>query len=226
MAKNSYTTLTKRGLVSKANSTTVIVTSIAAFFIIFLLVGSKTLFGQATYQNRVATAKTVALRQLKVDIDASKSLVESYTKFNSASVNIIGGSSVGSGANDGPNSRIVLDALPSSYDFPALVTSLEKIVNNRGLTIQSIQGVDDEVAQQVNVSSTTPQPVAIPFQIVISGNYSAIQALINDFQNSIRPFQILKESVSGGESNMTLTLTAQTYYQPAKILNLGSKLVK
>lgn len=226
MAKNNYTTLTKRGLVSKANSTTVIVTSIAAFFIIFLLVGSKTLFGQATYQNRVSTAKTVALRQLKADIDASKSLVESYTKFNSASVNIIGGSSIGSGANDGPNSRIVLDALPSSYDFPALVTSLEKIVNNRGLTIQSIQGVDDEVAQQVNISSTSPQPVAIPFQIVISGNYSALQALINDFQNSIRPFQILKESVSGGESNMTLTLTAQTYYQPAKILNLGSKLVK
>lgn len=226
MAKNSYTTLTKRGLVSKANSTTVIVTSIAAFFIIFLLVGSKTLFGQATYQNRVATAKSLALRQLKADITASKSLVQSYTKFNSASVNIIGGSSTGGGANDGPNSRIVLDALPSSYDFPALVTSLEKIVNNRGLTIQSIQGVDDEVAQQVNVSSTTPQPVAIPFQIVISGNYSAIQALINDFQNSIRPFQILKESVSGGESNMTLTITAQTYYQPAKILNLGSKIVK
>lgn len=226
MAKNSYTALTKRGLVSKANSTIVIVTSVAAFLIIFLVVASKTLFGQAMYQNRVATAKSVALQQLKADISASKSLVAAYTKFNSASVNIIGGSSDGSGSNDGPNSRIVLDALPSSYDFPALVTSLEKVVGSRGLTIQSIQGVDDEVAQQLNVSSTTPQPIAIPFQVVISGNYAAIQALIGDFQNSIRPFQVQKESISGGESNMTLTLTAQTYYQPAKVLNLGSKLVK
>lgn len=226
MAKNTYTALTKRGLVSKANSTIVIVTSVAAFLIIFLLVASKTLFGQAMYQDRVATAKSVALGQLKADITASTSLVTAYNKFNGASVNIIGGSSTGGGANDGPNSRIILDALPSSYDFPALVTSLEKVVGTRGLTIQSIQGVDDEVAQQLNISSPTPQPWPMPFQIVISGNYVAIQALISDFQNSIRPFQIQKESISGGESNMTLTLTAQTYYQPAKILNLGSKLVK
>ena len=226
MADNTYKTLTKRGLVLKANSTIVVVTSVAAFVIIFLLVASKTLLGQAMYQNRVATQKKVALVQIKADITTSKSLISSYDAFNNAAVNIIGGSSVGTGANDGPNSRIILDALPSSYDFPALVTSLEKIVSTRGLTINGIQGVDDEVAQQTNVSSPTPQPIAIPFQIVAKGNYAAIQALIGDFQNSVRPFQIQKETISGGETDMTLTITAHTYYQPAKTLNVGSKLVK
>lgn len=226
MADNTYKTLTKRGLLLKANSTIVIVTSIAAFVIIFLLVASKTLLGQAMYQNRVASQKKVALVQIKTDITTSKSLVSSYNAFNDAPVNIIGGSLVGSGANDGSNSRIVLDALPSSYDFPALVTSLEKVISSRGISIQSIQGVDDEVAQQVNQSSPTPQPIAIPFQIVVKGNYDAIQALIGDFQNSVRPFQILKETISGSEADMTLTITAQTYYQPAKTLNVGSKIVK
>lgn len=226
MANNTYTTPTKRGLVLKTNSTIVIVTAVAAFAIIFLLVASKTLLGQAMYQNRVAGEKKIALIQLKTDITASKALITSYNTFNGAAQNIIGGSPAGSGANDGPNSRIVLDALPSSYDFPALVTSLEKIIATRGLSIQTIQGTDDEVAQLANQSSTLPSPIAMPFQITINGNYAAIQALINDFQNSIRPFQIQKETLSGSESNMTLTLTAQTYYQPAKVFNIGSKVVK
>ena len=226
MANNTYTTLTKRGLVLKTNSSIVIVTAVAAFAIIFLLVASKTLFGQAVYQDRVAGEKKIALTQLKTDMTASKALVTSYNTFNGATQNIIGGSSTGSGANDGPNSRIVLDALPSSYDFPALVTSLEKIIASRGLSIQTIQGTDDEVAQLANQSSTTPAPIPMPFQVTINGNYAAIQALINDFQNSIRPFQIQKETLSGSESNMTLTLTAITYYQPAKVFNIGSKVVK
>jgi len=226
MADKNYKTLTKRGLVLKANSAIVIVTSVAAFIIIFLLVASKTLFGQAAYQNRIASQKKAALVQIKADIASSKGLVSSYDTFNKVPVNIIGGNSVGSGPNDGPNSRIILDALPSSYDFPALITSIEKIISTRGLTVDSIQGIDEEVAQQSNQSSPNPQPVPVPFQVTVKGNYAAVQALIGDFQNSIRPFQIQKETISGGESDMTLDLTVQTFYQPAKSLNVGSKIVK
>lgn len=225
-AEDKPKTLTKRVLVDKTNSTIVLVTAVAAFIIIFTLVASKTLLGQATYQNHVASQKKATLTQIKADITASKALVTSYTAFNDASQNIIGGASNGNGANDGPNSRIILDALPSSYDFPALVTSLEKIMTTRGLSIQSIQGTDDEVAQQSNQSSPSPKPVVMPFQVTVTGNYTALQSLIDDFQNSIRPFQILTESLSGDESNMTLTISAQTYYQPAKVLNIGSKVVK
>jgi len=226
MADKNYKTLTKRSLVLKANSTIVVVTSVAAFIVIFLLVASKTLFSQAVYQNRVSSHKLIALVQIESDIKAGNDLASSYATFNKSQLNIIGGSLVGSGPNDGSNARIVLDALPSSYDFPALVTSLEKIIANRGLTINSITGVDDEVAQQTNQSSLTPQPIAIPFQVQVNGSYAAVQALINDFQNSIRPFVVQKETISGSESNITLNLTAQTYYQPAKILNIESKIVK
>jgi hypothetical protein len=219
-------TPTKRVLVDKANTVIVTVTAVAAFVIIFSLVASKTLLSQAMYQNRVAGAKKDTLALLKKDITASNDLVASYKAFNSADPNIIGGSSTGDGANDGSNARIVLDALPSSYDFPALVTSLEKIITARGLTIQSIQGSDDEVAQQGNQSSATPEPIAMPFQVTITGNYTAMQDLIDDFQNSIRPFQIQTESLSGDENSMTMTLNAQTFYQPEKDLNIGNKVVK
>lgn len=218
--------LSKRVLVNKANSNIVLVAAAASFVVIFSLVASKTLISQMNYQNHVISAKKTALKQLKSDIQATGPLVTSYKIFDGTLQNIIGGTSTGTAANDGTNSTLILDALPSKYDFPALATSIEKLISARGLQIQDIQGTDDEVAQSANQSSTTPKPVPMPFQLTVLGNYTALQGLIADFQNSIRPFQIQSVDLSGAESNMTLTLTAQTFYQPEKDLNITTKVVK
>lgn len=217
---------TKRRLLNKTNSTIVTVTAVAAFIIIFCLVASKVLLGQAMYQNRVAAAKKQTVNTLKSDIAATNDLVVAYKAFDGKDQNIIGGSSTGNAGNDGSNSKIVLDALPSSYDFPALATSLEKIITNRGLTIQSITGTDDEIAQQGNQGSASPQPVPMPFSIAVSGRYEDIQKLVADLQNSVRPFQIQTVILNGSQDNMNLTITAQTFYQPEKDLSITSKVVK
>lgn len=217
----------KRALIDKANSTVVVITSVAAFITVFSLVATKTLVGQAAYQNRVLKAKHTAVTQLKSDITASDELKNSYQAFVSTGQNAIGGNPDGTGAQDGNNAKIILDALPSSYDFPALATSLEKIITGtNGLTITSITGTDDEVNQSTNQSSGTPQPVPMPFQVSVTGNYQAIQGLIGVFEHSIRPFQIQTMDLSGDQNNLSLTLTAQTYYQPAKSLNITTKVVK
>jgi len=225
-ASKTTTLSSKRSLVNKANSSIVTVTAIAAFVIVFSLVASKTLFGQAMYQNRIASAKKQTLSTLKSDITATKDLTSHYQAFDGSDSNIIGGTRTGTGSNDGGNSKVVLDALPSAYDFPALATSLEKIITNRGLTIDSITGTDDEVAQQSNQSSSAPQAVTIPFSLAVSGNYTSIKGFIDDLQNSIRPFQILTLTASGSEDSMNLSLTAQTYYQPEKDLNITTKVIK
>lgn len=217
----------KRALIDKTNSTVVLVTSIAAFVTVFSLVATKTLVSQAAYQNRVLKAKHVAVNQLKSDITASGQLKTSYEAFIGTGQNVLGGSPTGTGAQDGNNAQIILDALPSAYDFPALATSLEKIITStNGLTITSITGTDDEVNQSANSSSTSPQPVPMPFQVSVTGNYQAIQSLINQFEHSIRPFQIQTFDLSGDQNNLTLNLTAQTFYQPAKSLNISTKVVK
>lgn len=226
MATESKGTSIKHTLVDKANSRIVITVAIASFLSVFSLVSAKTLFSQATYQNKVISAKKDSLKQVKANVEASSRLVAAYTAFNDTPQNVIGGSSTGEGGKDGPNSKIVLDALPSVYDFPALATSLEKVITDRGLTIQSIQGVDDQVVQQENKSSTNPVPVAIPFQFTVSGGYKPVQKLISDLQHSIRPFQVQTLTLGGSQDSMTLTITAQTYYQPAKNLNITEKVVK
>lgn len=217
---------TKRALIDKANTTVVVVTSVAAFVFVFSLVATKTLISQAAYQNRVISAKKTAVNQLKSDISASNQLKSAYQAFTNTTQNVIGGNPGGNGPQDGDNAKIILDALPSSYDFPALTTSLEKLLTNANVQIGSITGTDDQVAQSGNTSSATPQPVEMPFQISVNGDYTGVQSLINEFEHSIRPFQIQSLQISGSQGKLTMNLNAQTFYQPAKSLNINTKVVK
>jgi hypothetical protein len=218
MAKS--TTFTKRTLITQANKKVVIMTSVAAFLVVFSLVASKTLISQIAYQNKVISKEKVAETQLKTDLSARNNLVNSYQAFTSTPQNVLGGNPTGTGSQDGNNSKIVLDALPSTYDFPALATTLEAIIDSQNLQIEGITGVDEELTEQGNQQSSNPAPVAMPFQIQVAGTYQSIQNLMTIFQQSIRPFQVQTVDLSGNEGDMTATITAQTFYQPEKIFGI------
>jgi hypothetical protein len=225
MAKTA--SLTKRALIGKANSTIVVATATAAFLIVFCGVASKTLISQASYQTRVIAAKKKALSTLQSDLNARDSLVASYKTFVGTPQNVLGGNPDGSGDQDGDNAKIVLDSLPSKYDFPALTTSLEKLITSQGLNIQGITGVDEEITQAVNQAAAgEPQPIALPFQVQVSGSYESIKSLVNVFERSIRPIQVQKIEINGSEGSMIATIDAQTFYQPEKTLNILSEVVK
>ena len=216
----------KRLMIDQANAKIVAYVSVAAFIVVFSLVATKTLISQASYQNHVISKKRAAVTQLKADISATGQLKTAYDAFTGASQNVLGGNTSGTGAQDGNNAKIVLDALPSSYDFPGLTTSLEALLGGQGVAITNITGTDDEVAQSTNQSSVTPQPVPMPFSVSVQGDYASIQNVINALQNSIRPMQLLTLNLSGNQDKLTLTVTAQTYYQPAKSLNINKVIVK
>ncbi len=218
---------TKRLAISKAQAQMVAVVAGAAFVTVFCLIASKAVFSTNQYQGRVTKQKETAHKQLQQNLAAFDSLVASYKKFDSQGTNVIGGSKSGGGDNDGSNSKIILDALPSSYDFPALASSVEKVLNDRHLKIADITGTDDQLAQQGNISSATPTATPMPFSFGISNaNYTSVQDLIKALQSSIRPIQIDTLDLSGGASDMKLELSVHTYYQPAKDVNISTKVVK
>ncbi|MEO7363886.1 MAG: hypothetical protein ABIV43_00045 [Candidatus Saccharimonadales bacterium] len=226
MATHKPRISTKRTAISKANAQMVLVVSIASFVTVFSLVATKTVLSQNSYQNKVIKAKDTAHQQLLRNISAADSLIDSYNKFVAPAANIIGGQTSGVGDRDGDNGKIVLDALPSSYDFPALASSLEKILSSQSLKVSSIAGIDDQVNQETNLSSPTPEAVPMPFSFsVANANYDAIQSLIKTLESSIRPIQVDTLTISGGGSNMQASITAHTYYQPAKNLQITSEVV-
>lgn len=202
-------------------------TAVGAFIVVFSIVASKTLFSQMVYQNHVIDQKKKALTTLKNDINAVDTLKDSYKTFVNTPQNVLNGNPIGTGDQDGDNAKIVLDALPSNYDFPALLTSIEKLVTTQGLQIQGITGTDDQATQGAESSSNTPQPVAMPFQVRVSGSYQGIKGLMSVFERSIRPIQVQKIEISGDkDGTMVAVIDAQTFYQPAKNLNIKTKVVK
>jgi len=212
----------KHKQVDKAQSMIFGIVIAASIITVFALVAAKSFLGQAIYLGKVVNGKEKALKQLTSNEDAVNSLVSAYKAFASQDPNLIGGSSQSTGGRNGDNGRLVLDALPSKYDFPALTTSLEKMLT--GYNIGSITGSDDSLAQEQNTA--TVAPVDMPFSINVTADYTGLQSLLGTFEKSIRPFQITKLSISGTNSDLKIDMAAKTFYQPEKSLKITNEVVK
>jgi hypothetical protein len=217
---------TKRLAISQANTQIVTVVAIASFVTVFCLVASHAVWGQTQYQSRVTKADNAAHQQLLQNVQAFSNLSVAYQAFDSSPSNIIGGTSNGTGANDGENAKIILDALPSSYDFPALTSSIEKILTDGNFTISGITGTDEQLTEPTQ-QNANPQPIPIPFGFsVTNANYTSVQQLMMTLQNSIRPIQIDSLTLSGASNSMQLTVVAHTFYQPGKALGITKEEVR
>ena len=142
------------------------------------------------------------------------------------SQNAIGGNPAGTGPQDGNNEKIILDALPSSYDFPALATSLENILTSQAQTIQGISGIDDAINQANSQTSSSPQPQPMPFELSVKGNYDGMRNVVTALERSIRPIKVKTITMNGGKNEITMVVTAETYFQPQKSLNISTKVIQ
>ena len=201
--------------IDKANMQVVIAVAAAAAIVIFAIIASLSLFNKMKYQNKVISLRSKANKQLEANIVATTALVKSYEAFDGAAESVIG--------NSDKNSTVVLNALPSKYDYPALLSSLEALISNSGSKITSITGTDDAANAQNN--SIAPKPVEIPFEITASGNYASSQKLVTDLERSTRPFQITALTLTGKDAELTTVVKAKTYYQPETKLGIKEELV-
>lgn len=218
---------TKRVAISKANAQMVIIVAVAAAVTVFCLVASRAVLTQNIYRSKVVKEKTVAHKQLQTNIKTFNELRDTYQSFDDNPQNIIGRSSAEAGDNTGSNSKIILNSLPSTYDFPALTSSLEKVLKDGSLKVHGIEGTDDQIAQQANVSSATPVAVPIPFSFSIEeADYTSVQKLIAKLQSSVRPIVVDSIKLDGPANKMQLNMSAHTFYQPGKTVNITKKVVK
>ncbi len=224
---------------TEANNMMLIVVALASMVIAFSLLSSKALLSQSGFQHKVLKEKNKAIADLKRNIDSANTLKTQYDVFEKQNPNIIGGqgniNTTANGPSDGDNARIVGDSLPSQYDFPALTSSLEKIVDNDHLAVQGIGATDNgqtlgstaDSTAGTSTSSTSGQSQAQPiaFSITVHTDYNTGLTLIKDFERSIRPVDISSLSLSGSSNNMNLSIQANTYFQPGVTLQIGQKVV-
>lgn len=205
----------------KDKTTIIVMVSIAAFAVIAALMICRGLWNQNAYLGKVTDKKEDAVEQLRTNQEAVVELTESYNDFISQNPNLLIGDKNGTGERDGPNDALILDALPNKYDFPAVTASVEKLLT--GYAINSISGVDDLVAQQ---AATNTGYTEIPFEVEAQTNYDGFKSIITSFNKSIRPFHMTKLDVLGTNDSLQVTISAKTFYQPERGLQVTQEEVQ
>jgi Tfp pilus assembly protein PilO len=213
--KDNFKLSNKHLKIDKANQLILIAASISIAAVMFSVIASQALIKQMKYQNLVISKRNQANNQLAKNVKAVQPLVASYETFDGSPESVLGSKE--------KNSKIVLDALPSKYDFPALATSLEGIMAGSGVKIDGISGTDDEASAAQD--SASPAPIEIPFSLSGTGNFGSVQKLIADLQRSIRPVQINNLSFTGSDSTLQISVSAKTYYQPERKLEIKESVV-
>jgi Pilus assembly protein, PilO len=211
---------TKQTLVDKDNTFILFLLATTSAVTIFCLVSANSLYAKMNYQNKVIGIKNNAANQLDSNYNASQNLTSSYQKFQAQSVPVKGVQS---------NAVMVLDALPSKYDFPALFTSLSARMLSDKLIEKNLTATDN----QVNALQSSPDPklVAMPFSISGEGSIMSIESYISDLENSIRPMVIsnividIGQTTGSSQSIPKLDIKATTYYQPEKTFKIVNKTV-
>lgn len=120
----------------------------------------------------------------------------------------------------GPNGtalQVIIDALPTENNQAAFATSMQnEVLGPTGATISSFS-VNE---QQKTIAPTATQAGSFDFSFVISGSYAQIQQALRNMERSIRPMTVNTVDLQGSFSNMQASISATTYYQPVKDIQL------
>lgn len=140
--------------------------------------------------------------------------------------------------------QVVLDALPSDANSSALGASLDKkLINDPALRIDtllvdpvagvesddSISGASAAATSTSTSSSSSVSSHVIHFTLTVSAessNVNALRAMLQRFERSIRAIDINKLTVEGQGTRVAMTVDANAFYEPAKTVELKTKVVK
>lgn len=215
------TGLKKRQQIEVAGRTMFVWVAIAAVALSVCIATGQYLFTKWDYNNKVISKKTTAAQTLANNVVNAQKLKEQVDNLTANQAL----ASVKTNASD-PNTKSVLDALPTVFDSAALATSLQQVILSRsGVSVESIS-VPPDVAAVEGDAAAVAGPQEMKFSIVVVGTYDKIKALVNDLNRTIRPMKIKTLTLNGSDANLRATLDVVTYYQPAKSVSLTEEVVK
>lgn len=194
---------TKRAHIGKSNNVIFISVIIASMVVTISLVSLSFLFKQYQYNQKVINAENKTVKTLESNLVSVENLKTTRSSLNTSSM----------------SEQRILNAMPVSFDYPALASAMDKLASDSKVNLQGSIGSDTSVSSQP--PSNNPQSVQIPLTLQVSGNYSNIKKYIKNLELSIRPISVQSITLSGTNSTMQANIVAVTYYQPSKVLSTG-----
>lgn len=217
------TGLRKRQQIAQANRMVFVWVAIASVVLSFAIIGGQFLVSKAIYNNKVLTEKKLTRSTLEKNIKAADKLKKEVAVLSdnqalrSARVN-----------DDETTLQVIIDALPTKEDALALGSSLQLVILPKaGVIVESLT-VGDTLAAVTEEEASTASAAATPitFTAIFTGNAQQIKAALLAIEKTIRPISIDNLTVEGADSNLKATISATTYYQQPKTLDMQSRVVE
>ena len=210
------TAIRKRQEIAKANRTMFIWVAGASAIVGIAAVLSITLYNRLTFNQDVISEQAKTVSTLDNNQKAAELLLENARVLNTNE------SLRASRANPDNDTalQVILEALPSTQNNAALGSSLQKsLLKIDGVTIDSLSvGSGDELAGSSGTSA------AIQFNFVAKAtDPNKLFDLLKRLESSIRPVKILSLNLETGQTDTTITISAESYYQPPVSIDLGEK---
>lgn len=218
------TGLRKRQQIAQANRMVFVWVAIASVVLSFAIIGGQFLVSKALYNNKVLTEKKLTRSTLEKNIKAADKLKKEVAVLSdnqalrSARVN-----------DDETTLQVIIDALPTKEDALALGSSLQLVIlPQAGVIVESLT-VGDTLTQATTDEETetaTATATPITFTTIFTGNSQQIKAALLAIERTIRPISIDNLTIEGADSNLKATISATTYYQQQKTLDMQSEVVE
>jgi len=199
----------RRQQIIQAGSTMFIALAIASVVVAFSAVCIRFLLQKKSYNDRVITAKTTARDDIKTNTTNVSKLSEQFPVLDSSTTT---------------NAKKILNALPPTYDYAALATSVEYLASQAG--VQLVGAVGQDGSSGSPKTATMPTPQEIPLSIEVRGNYVGIKTFIENLEKSTRPINVKSVDYSGSNNTLRAIVQGVTYYQPAQSFDAELKAIQ
>lgn len=210
------TIVTKQLRIKKSSSAVFITIAIASVLVSISLVFLNILNTQRTFNDRVQGEKEQVVASLESNVRNINTLADSFNQLESQGDLI--------SDQNKSNSSVILDALPSKYDFPAVATAVQNLAAVSGVTLDDFSGSDEEL--QAVGASVDPLPIDIDFSVSVAGSYEKVNTFMENIEKSIRPINVGNiriDSVGSNEVRAQFQMT--TYYQPTVDLTITTRTI-
>jgi len=227
MARNEEVAVRKRQQIDSSKKTMFISIAVVAFIAGISIVVGVFLVKQIIFHARIIAFKQGTISTINRNIEAVDELKDNVrvlaTDSGLNSVKI---------KEDSSALQSILDALPAEPNADALGASLQNrfVDEVDGLSIDNLVvnpvGSEEEYAVETETVSEESLGTAISFQMVVSGSADSLKELLTRFERSIRVIELDLVEVQASERHLTMSIIGRAYYEPARVIELGTKVIK
>lgn len=227
------TIVRKRQQITKANRTMFVWVAASSVVVGVAVVAAIFMAQQAWFNERVLQEKTKTSSTLSKNLAVVNDLKDQVRLMNT---NQALHDSIAPGETQ--PIQVVLDALPSDANSSALGASLQqKLINDPALRIDAMRvdpvaGVESDSSLGNTSASSSSSSVSnnvIHFSLTVSaasGDVNALHAMLQRFERSVRAIDVTKLTVEGQGTRVAMTVDANAFFEPAKTVELKTKVVK